>query len=82
MAWDEATHEQYRRSRMRYQSDVTDEEWEVITPLLPAPSRKGRPRTTDLREVFDAIQYMLASGKANWFHGSCKSMSRLQAKDR
>jgi len=34
----------------------------VILPLLPKPSRKGRPRTTDLREVFDAIQYMLASG--------------------
>lgn len=62
MAWNEATHVQYRRSRMRYESDVTDEEWEVITPLLPEPSRKGRPRTTDLREVFDAIQYMLASG--------------------
>ena len=62
MAWDEATHEQYSRSRKRYESDVTDEEWEVIIPLLPKPSRKGRLRTTDLREVFDAIHYMLASG--------------------
>ena len=62
MAWDEATHEQYSRSGMRYESDVTDEEWAVIEPLLPEPSRKGRPRRTDLRAVFDAIQYMLASG--------------------
>lgn len=62
MSWNEATHEQYSRSRARYESDVTDEEWEVITPLLCEPSALGRPRTTDLREVLDAIQYMLATG--------------------
>ncbi len=62
MAWNEATHSQYSRSRERYESDVTDEEWEVIAPLLGEPSVRGRPRTTDLREVFNAIQYMLATG--------------------
>lgn len=45
MAWDEATHEQYSRSRKRYETDVTDEGWEVTAPLLPEPSWKGRPRT-------------------------------------
>ena len=47
MAWDGATHEQYGRSRKRYESSVTDEEQDVTTPLLPEPSRKGRPRTRD-----------------------------------
>ena len=62
MSWDEATHEQYRRSGARYESDVTDDEWDVIRCLLPEPSTRGRPRTTNLRDVFDAIQYMLATG--------------------
>lgn len=47
MAWDEATHEQYGRSRKRYETDVTDEERDVTAPLPPEPSRKGRPRTRD-----------------------------------
>ena len=34
----------------------------MIAPLLCEPSRRGRPRTTDLREVFNATQYMLATG--------------------
>ncbi len=46
MARDEAAHEQYSRSRKRYESDVMDEGQEVTTPLLPEPSRKGRPRTS------------------------------------
>ena len=62
MSWDEATHVQYRRSLARYESDVTDEEWDVIRQLLPDPSTRGRPRTTDLRDVFNAVQYMLATG--------------------
>ncbi len=62
MSWNEATHAQYSRSCGRYESDVTDEEWEVVAPFLGEPSARGRPRTTDLREVFDAIQYMLATG--------------------
>ncbi len=62
MSWDEATHAQYRRSRDRYESDLTDEEWDVIRHLLPEPSTRGRPRTTDLRDVFNAVQYMLATG--------------------
>ena len=44
------------------QNDLSDEEWALIEPLIPAQGRMGRPRTTDPRRVFDAIQYMLASG--------------------
>ena len=37
--------------RRLYPSDLSDREWEIIKPLLPAPKRFGRPRTVDLREI-------------------------------
>ena len=46
----------------RYPSDLTDEEWLAIEPVLPRPARRGRKRTTDLREVVNAIRYMVRSG--------------------
>ncbi len=62
MAWTETTQEKYRRNAERYESDLTDGEWLLVEPLPPPPSKLGRPRSTDLREVFNAIQYMLATG--------------------
>ena len=62
MPWSEATQAKYRRSDDFRQNDLTDEEWRLIAPLIPAQGRMGRPRSTDLRRVFDAIQYMLSSG--------------------
>ena len=53
----------YRRSDDFRQNDVSDEEWAVIAPLVPSQGRMGRPRSTDPRRVFDAVQYMLASGR-------------------
>ncbi|MDE0695650.1 MAG: transposase [Boseongicola sp.] len=41
---------------------MTDEEWAVIKPLIPLPSGMGRPCELDLREVFNAIQYILGTG--------------------
>jgi len=46
----------------RYPSDLTDEEWVRIEPLLPQPERRGRKRETDLREVVNAIRYLVRSG--------------------
>jgi putative transposase len=40
----------------RYPSDLTDEEWARIEPLLPKPSRRGRKPAVDLREVLNAIR--------------------------
>ena len=62
MAWTEATQANYRRPHDHRQNDVSDEEWALIASLIPEQGRMGRPRSTDLRRVFDAIQYMLASG--------------------
>jgi len=60
--WTEITRRQYERTGRRYVSDATDAEWALIAPLLPGPKPVGRPRTTDLRDVFDAILYMTATG--------------------
>jgi transposase len=46
----------------RYPSDLTDQEWERIAPLLPEPAKKGRKPEVDLREVLNAIRYMARSG--------------------
>jgi putative transposase len=53
---------QIRKKLKRYPTDMTDEEWSVIEPLLPAPARKGRPRKTNLREVVNAIRYLVRTG--------------------
>jgi transposase len=62
MAWTEITRRQYRRDGLRYASDLTDREWELIAPLLPPPSAIGRPRRVDLRRVVEAILYMASTG--------------------
>ena len=62
MPWDDTARRDYARRGARYASDLTDREWAQIAPLLPSPRAIGRPRTTDLREVMNAILYMAATG--------------------
>ena len=62
MPWTEITRAQYRRDGLRYASDTTDAEWAIIGPLLPPPSRVGRPRTANLRDVMNGILFVLRSG--------------------
>jgi putative transposase len=49
---------------MGYPSDLSDMEWRIIAPLLPATKPGGRPRATNLRLVVNAIFYILRSGCA------------------
>jgi transposase len=49
------------RKTKRYPSDLTDEEWERIKPLLPKPPKRGRKPAVDLREILNAIRYMARS---------------------
>jgi Putative transposase of IS4/5 family (DUF4096) len=45
------------QSRAAYDTDLTDAQWDILRPLLPPPPGGGRPRTTDMREVLNAILY-------------------------
>src|SRR5438309_10112259 len=47
--------------RHKYPSDVTDKQWALIEPLIPVYPG-GRPRKTDLRDVVDAVLYILRTG--------------------
>src|SRR5919107_1653280 len=62
MPWTASARRQYARTATRYTTDLTDAEFALIVPPLPPPSRLGRPRTVDLREVLNAILYLLRSG--------------------
>jgi putative transposase len=48
--------------RKRYPSDLTDEQWEVLRPLLPPAKPGGRPRAVDLREVLNTLFYQARTG--------------------
>jgi putative transposase len=48
--------------RKPYPTDLSDTEWTRLRSYLPAPKAQGRPRTHSLRDVFDAIFYVLKSG--------------------
>jgi len=63
MPWTEAARREYRREMPRYASDLSDREWALVAPFMPAPKRMGRPRTTDLREVMNAILYIATTGR-------------------
>jgi len=65
MSWTETTRALHNRSSLRYTSDVTDTEWRIINRFMPEIASTGRPRTTDLRDVWNAIQYIL-SNSCSW----------------
>src|ERR1700692_4209686 len=46
----------------RAPSDLADGEWERIRPLMPVPARRGRRRAVDMREIINAIRYLVRSG--------------------
>lgn len=61
MTWTKITRKRYCRDGLRYASDLTDAEWDLLEPLMPAASALGRPRETDLRCVVEAILYIAAT---------------------
>jgi transposase len=62
MSWTEITRREYRRDGLRYASDLTDGEWQLIAPHLPPARPLGRRRETDLRAVTNAMLYLLTTG--------------------
>ena len=62
MPWTEITRPDYDRRGLRYASDVTDAEWALIQHFMPKRAKTGRPRRTCMRSVWNAIQYIAATG--------------------
>ena len=52
----------YERKGVRYPSDLRDEEWALIAPLIPPARHGGRRREVDVREVMNGIFYVLGTG--------------------
>ena len=51
-----------RKERKGYPTDISDREWIVVEPLLPGKASTGRPRKVDLRQVINALRYLVRSG--------------------
>ena len=60
--WTAANRAHYDRSRLRYPSDLTNEEWAYVAPLIPPAKRGGNRRHVDVREVMNGIMYVLSTG--------------------
>jgi len=60
--WTEWHRKTYARVGGRYPSDMTDDEWARLEPLIPPAKPGGRPRQTNMREALDAIFYLLRTG--------------------
>jgi transposase len=60
--WTTKNRARYKRDHLRYPSDVTDEEWAEIAPLIPPARRGGRKRTVEIRAVLNGLLYVLSTG--------------------
>jgi transposase len=60
--WTKANRGKYKRDGLRYPSDLTDAEWELVEPLIPPAKRGGRRREVDVREVVNGLLYVLSTG--------------------
>ena len=60
--WTPTTREQHSRPAARYQTDLTDAEWRLIEQRLPPACKMGRPRAWPMREIVNAIFYVLRGG--------------------
>ena len=60
--WTPQNRKRYDRSRLRYPSDLTNEEWAYVAPLIPPAKRGGNKRTVDIREVMNGVMYVLGTG--------------------
>lgn len=50
------------QSNLRYPSDLTDQEWTLIGPLVPPAKKGGNKRTVDVRAVVNGVMYILSTG--------------------
>jgi transposase len=60
--WTTENRPRYNRDKLRYPSDLSDEEWALIEPLIPPAKRGGRKREVVVREVVNGVMYVLSTG--------------------
>ena len=60
--WTPSNRGHYDRSQLRYPSDLTEDEWILIEPLIPPARRGGNKRTVNVREVVNGLMYVLSTG--------------------
>ena len=60
--WTNENRSRYDRSKLRYPSDLTDEEWALIALLIPPAKRGGNKRTVNEREIINGLMYILSTG--------------------
>jgi len=60
--WTAENRSRYERRGLRYPTDLTDEEWALVAPHIRPAKRGGRPRTVNVREVMNAVLYLLGTG--------------------
>ena len=78
--WTSENRDRYDRSHLRYESDLTEAEWNEIWPLIPPAKPGGNKRTVDIREVTNGVMYILSAG-CQWryipktFHPASNSKS-------
>ena len=59
--WTTKNRRRYDRDNLRYPSDLTDEEWSLVEPLIPPAKRGGRKREVVVREVVNGVMYVLST---------------------
>jgi transposase len=60
--WTTGNRARYDRSKLRYPSDLSEEEWALIEPLIPPAKRGGNKRRVNVREVVNGLMYILSTG--------------------
>ena len=60
--WTNENRHRYDRSKLRYPSDLTDDEWSLIEGLIPPAKRGGNKRTVVMRDVVNGLMYVLSTG--------------------
>ena len=59
--WTTETRVRHDRDKLRYPSDLTDDEWALVEPLIPPAKRGGRKRTKDERDLVNGLMYVLST---------------------
>ena len=60
--WTSENRPKYNRDKLRYPSDLTDDEWSHVELLIPPAKRGGRKRSVEPREIVNGLMYVLSTG--------------------